>query len=189
MSAETVEDILDVMDRKMDNTLESLKKDFLAVRTGRATATIFDPIKVDYYGTPTPISQVGTISIPEPQLLVISPWDKNMIKEIEREIQRANLGLTLSQDGNIIRAVLPPLTEERRKELAKGVKKMGEDCKVAIRNVRREANENVKKLQKDKAISQDEEKSALELIQKETDRHIETVSELIGKKETEILTV
>lgn len=189
MSAETVEDVLEVMERKMENTVESLKKEFMAVRTGRATPAIFDPIKVDYYGTPTPISQVGTISVPEPQLLVISPWDKNILKEIEREIQRANLGLTLSQDGNIIRAVLPPLTEDRRKELAKGAKKMGEDCKVAVRNVRREANDQVKKLQKGKTISQDEEKTALELIQKETDAYIETVSDLTGKKETEILTV
>ena len=184
-----MDEAMKMLERKMDSAIESLKKDFIGVRTGRATAAIFDPIKVDYYGTPTPISQVGTISTPEPQLLVINPWDKNMIKEIEREIQRANLGLSLSQDGNIIRAVLPPLTEERRKELVKSTKKMGEESKIAIRNVRREANENVKQLQKDKIISQDEEKSAHEVIQKITDTHIEKVNEVTSKKETELMTV
>ncbi|MBF0277514.1 MAG: ribosome recycling factor [SAR324 cluster bacterium] len=189
MSTETLDEVMETLDRKMDSAIESLKKDFIGVRTGRATPAIFDPIKVDYYGTPTPLAQVGTISTPEPQLLVINPWDKNMIKEIEREIQRANLGLSLSQDGNIIRAVLPPLTEERRKELVKSTKKMGEETKIAIRNVRREANESTKKLQKDKHISQDEEKAAHDIIQKKTDAHIETVNDLTGKKETELMTV
>ena len=137
MSDETVADVREALKRKMDNAIESLKREFNTVRTGRATPAIFDPIKIDYYGTPTPIAQLGTISTPEPQMLVINPWEKNLIKDIEREIMRANLGLTLSQDGNIIRAILPPLTEDRRKDLAKNVKKMGEDCKVAIRNVRR----------------------------------------------------
>lgn len=189
MSTETVEEVIGTLDRKMDSAIDSLKKDFMGVRTGRATPAIFDPVKVDYYGTPTPLSQVGTISTPEPQLLVINPWDKNMLKEIEREIQRANLGLTLSQDGNIIRAVLPPLTEERRKDLVKITKKMGEDSKIAIRNVRREANDTVKKLQKDKRISQDEEKAAHDTIQKKTDAHIEMVTEITSKKETELMTV
>ncbi len=189
MDAKTIEEVMVVLQRKMDSAIDSLKKDFIGVRTGRATPAIFDPIKVDYYGTPTPISQVGTISTPEPQLLVINPWDKNMIKDIEREIQRANLGLSLSQDGNIIRAVLPPLTEERRKELVKSTKKMGEASKIAIRNVRREANESVKQLQKDKLVSQDDEKSSHEVIQKKTDSHIETITDLTNKKETELMTV
>ncbi len=189
MSAETTEEVLETMDYKMDNTIENLKKDFITVRTGRASPAILDAIKIDYYGTPTPLSRVGTISTPEPQLLVINPWDKNIIKDMEREIQRANLGLMISQDGNIIRAVLPVLTEDRRKELAKNVKKMGEDCKIALRNVRREANENIKKLQKDKHISQDEEKSTLNTIQKKTDEHIDKVTELTKKKETELMTI
>ncbi len=189
MSAKTTEEVLEVLERKMDSAIESLKREYAAVRTGRATPAILDPVKVDYYGTPTPVSQVGSISTPEPQLLVINPWDKNMIKDIERELQRANLGLSLSQDGNIIRAVIPPLTEERRKELVKSIKKMGEDGKVAIRNVRREANENIKKLEKDKQISQDEEKSTLELTQKRTDAHIEEINELMNKKEKELMTV
>ena len=189
MSVETTEEVLETLDYKMDNTIESLKKDFVTVRTGRATPAILDSLKIDYYGTPTPLSQVGTISTPEPQLLVINPWDKNIIKDIEREIQRANLGLMISQDGNIIRAVLPLLTEERRKELAKNVKKMGEDCKIALRNVRREANDNIKKLQKDKYISRDQEKSTLDTIQKKTDEHIDKVSDLTKKKETELMTI
>ncbi|MBF0287828.1 MAG: ribosome recycling factor [SAR324 cluster bacterium] len=189
MSAKTTEEVLEILERKMDSAIESLQREFTTVRTGRATPAILESVKVDYYGTPTPVSQVGSISTPEPQLLVISPWDKNMIKDIERELQRANLGLSLSQDGNIIRAVIPPLTEERRKELVKSVKKMGEEAKVAIRNVRREANENVKKLEKDKQISQDEEQSTLEITQKRTDSHIEKITDIVNNKEKELMTV
>ncbi len=189
MSVETIEEVQEILNKKMNSTIESLLKDFKSVRTGRATPTIFDSVKVNYYGTPTPLSQVGTVTAPEPQLVVINPWDKQMLKEIEREIQKANLGVTLSQDGNIIRAVIPPLTEDRRKELVKQVKKMGEECKIAIRNVRREANENVKKLEKGKQISQDEEKVALDSIQKATNKHIENVDKLINEKEKELLTV
>ncbi len=189
MSAEAVKEVLETLDYKMENTIESLKKDFVTVRTGRAAPSIFDNIKIDYYGTPTPLSQVGTISTPEPQLLVINPWDKSLIKDIEREIHRANLGLMISQDGNIIRTVLPPLTGERRKELAKNVKMMGEECKIALRNVRREANEHIKKLQKDKRISQDEEKTTLDTIQKKTNEHIDKVSDLTKKKESELMTI
>lgn len=185
---ETLKEVHESMQRKMNSAMDSLKKEFISVRTGRATPAMLDSIKVDYYGTPTQLSQVGTITTPEPQLLMINPWEKKLLKDIERAIQQANLGLNVSNDGNFIRAVVPPLTQDRRKELVKGVKKMGEESKVAIRNVRRDANDQVKKLEKDKKISQDDEKAALEQTQKVTDSFIKNIDELVSKKETELLT-
>lgn len=177
------------LENKMSKTIDALKKDYNSVRTGRATPNLLDTVKVDYYGTPTPISQMATVTAPEPQLLVINPWDKSQIKEIERTLQKANLGLNLSNDGNFIRATVPTLTEDRRKELVKNVKKMGEDAKIAIRNIRREANEAVKKFEKNKEISQDEEKVELDKIQKVTDSYIEIIGEVTTEKEKELMTI
>lgn len=189
MDNEFIDMMKDDLQKKMDNAINNLKKEFGSVRTGRATPAILDPVRVDYYGIPTPISQVANISVPEPQLLVINPWEKKMLKEVERSIVKANLGLSVSNDGNIIRANVPPLTEERRKELVKQIKKMAEEFKVEIRNFRREANDNSKKMEKDKEISQDQNKIAHETIQQLTDSHIKIIDELAIKKEKELLTV
>ena len=189
MQAESMQQVEEQAKRKMDNALAPLQRDFNTIHAGRVSAALLDSIKADYYGVPTPISQIGTIATPEPQMLTINPWEKSMLKEIERAILKANLGLSVSNDGNIIRAVMPPLTEERRKELVKVIKKMGEDCKVAIRGVRRDCNEQLKKLEKEKVVSQDEEKAALNEIQKLTDHHITTVTEATNKKEAELMTL
>ena len=173
----------------MDSTIESLKRDLSTIHAGRVSHTMLDNVKVDYYGTATPISQVANISTPEPQLLAISPWEKNMIKEIERSLQAANLGFSISNDGNIIRAVTPPFTEERRKDYVKQIKKIGEDSKIALRNARREGNDQLKQLEKDKLISQDEEKMEQDQVQKITDQHTGIVDELIAAKEKELMTL
>ena len=189
MNDETIDAVEEETKRKMDSAIESLKDEFRTMHAGRVTPAVLENINVDYYGTPTPISQVGTISTPEPQMLAISPWEKSMLKEIERAILKANMGLSVSNDGNFVRAVMPPLTEDRRKELAKQVKKIGEDCKVAVRNVRRDGNDNLKKLEKDKTISKDEEKASHDRVQAFTDKHIDSISEMVSKKENEVLTI
>lgn len=189
MQAETIEEVQDTVRRKMDNTLNNLRQEFNNIHAGRVTPAMLENEKVDYYGSPTPITQVASVSAPEPQLLMINPWEKNMIKEIERTLQAANLGFSLSNDGNVIRALLPPFTEERRKERVKQTKKIGEEVKVALRNVRREGNDTLKKMEKDKLISQDEEKGAQADIQKLTDEHINLVSELMTAKEKELMTI
>ena len=189
MQAKSLEEVLKIVNQKMESTIAAIKNEFKGIQIGRATPSFLANIKVDYYGVPTPISQIGNIAAPEPQLLTISPWEKNLLKEIERALLKANLGLSVSSDGNLIRAVMPPLTEERRKEYVKNIKKIGEDGKVAIRNVRRDGNDSTKKLGKDKIISQDQEKSTLEKIQKITDRHVELIDEVVVVKEKEIMTI
>lgn len=189
MQLETIEEIEYETELKMDSSIESLKKEFNSMHAGRISPALLDSIRVDYYGVPTPISQVATISTPEPQMLAINPWEKKMIKEVERSILKANMGFSVSNDGNIIRIVMPPFTEERRKEIIKQVKKKGEECKIAIRNIRREANDNLKKLEKDKSISQDDGKKSLDSVQKLTDKHIDTVDNLVSQKEKDILTI
>ena len=189
MSLEDTKQVEEMVNHKMDVSIENLKKDLSSIHAGRVSPAILDPIKVDYYGNPSPINQIANISTPEPQMLAISPWEKNMIKEIERSLQAANLGFSISNDGNIIRAVTPPFTEERRKDYVKQIKKIGEDTKIAIRNVRRDGNENLKQMEKDKLISQDEEKVAQELVQKVTDQHTNLVDELVATKEKELMTL
>ena len=174
-------------ERKMEKTLEVLASDFGAVRAGRANAQVLDRITVEYYGTPTPVGQVGTISSPDPRTLVIQPWDGSLLKVIEKAIQTSDLGINPQNDGRVIRLVFPQLTEERRKELTKQVKKYGEDAKVAVRNVRRDANDQLKKLEKDKAISEDELKKATDDVQKLTDRYVAKVDEKCAAKEKEIM--
>jgi ribosome recycling factor len=171
----------------MTKALESFKRDLSKVRTGRASLSLLDDIKVDYYGTPTPLNQVGSMAVPEPRLITIQPWEKNLIGEIEKAILKADLGLNPNSDGQIIRLVFPPLTEERRKEMVKQVKRMGEDAKVGIRNVRREANDTLKRLEKDKDITEDDLKRGEKEIQDVTDEFVSRVDRVIEEKEKDLM--
>ncbi len=174
---------------KMTKTLAALSSDLNKIRTGRASLAIFDGIRVDYYDTPTPINQVATMAIPESRLVTIKPWDPSIIGEIERAILKSELGVTPVNDGKVIRITIPKLTEERRKELVKLVKRKGEEGKVAIRNIRREANDWYKSLEKEKAISQDELHKGLEEIQELTEKFIKKIDETLDEKEKEILEI
>ena len=171
----------------MTKALESFKRDLSKVRTGRASLSLLDDIKVDYYGTPTPLNQVGSMAVPEPRLITIQPWEKNLIGEIEKAILKADLGLNPNSDGQIIRLVFPPLTEERRKEMVKQVKRMGEDAKVGIRNVRREANDTLKRLEKDKDITEDDLKRGEKEVQDVTDEFVSRVDGVIEQKEKDLM--
>ena len=173
---------------KMQKTYEFLETDLGSIRAGRANPHVLDKIKVDYYGTPTPIQQVGNITVPEPRMIQIAPWEKSLIKEIERAIMASDVGITPSNDGSLIRLVFPELTEERRKELVKDVKKRGEDSKVAVRNVRRDGNDAMKKLAKED-VSEDEIKELGDQLQKLSDKYIKDIDKLVEEKSKEILTV
>ncbi|MBO7374257.1 MAG: ribosome recycling factor [Lachnospiraceae bacterium] len=175
-------------DEKMKKTIEHLVSDFQTIRAGRANPHVLDKVVVDYYGTPTPLQGVGNISVPEPRIIQIAPWEKKIIKDIEKAIMASDIGITPSNDGSVIRLVFPELTEERRKDLVKDVKKKGEDAKVAIRNIRRDGNEAFKKLPKTE-ISEDEVKDLQDEIQKITDKYIKDIDALIEDKSKEILTV
>ena len=174
---------------RMKKAMESLSREFAKVRTGQANPAMLDSITVDYYGTPTPINQVAAITVPDARTLAISPWEKPMVMAVDKAIRASGLGLNPSTEGSMIRLVLPPLTEERRKELAKVCKGLAEDARVAVRNIRRDENDSVKKLVKDEGLSQDQEKKLLESMQKLTDRYIAEVDKLFALKEKEILTV
>ena len=174
---------------RMERSIEAFRKELGKVRTGRASFSLLDGVKVDYYGTPTPLQQVGTLSVPESRLITVTPWDTKMIGPIEKAIQGSGLGLNPSSDGKTVRIPIPPLTEERRKELAKVVRKMAEDARVSIRNVRREAIEKLKDREKKKEISEDVVKRGQERIQKETDAHVKKIDEILKSKEQEILEV
>ena len=173
---------------KMQKTIDHLESEFATIRAGRANPHVLDRIKVDYYGTPTPVQQVGNISIPEPRIIVIQPWEKSLLKEIEKAIQMSDIGINPTNDGQVIRLVFPELTEERRKELSKDVKKKGEDAKVAVRNIRRDGNDAFKKLAKED-ISEDEIKDMEEQLQKMTDKFIKDIDAAIEEKSKEIMTV
>lgn len=173
----------------MEKSLEALRKDLNRVRTGRASLTLLEGVRVNYYGVPTPISQVASLSIPESRTIAIQPWDAKMVPEIEKAIQKSDLGLTPVSDGKIVRINIPPLSEERRKELVKVVKRMEEECKVAMRNIRRDANEQLKAAKKDKSISEDEQFKYQEEVQKIMDKSIEKAEEIVKAKEKEILEV
>jgi ribosome recycling factor len=174
---------------RMERSIEAFRKELGKVRTGRASFSLLDGVKVDYYGTPTPLQQVGTLSVPESRLITVTPWDTKMIGPIEKAIQGSGLGLNPSSDGKTVRIPIPPLTEERRKELAKMVRKMAEDARVAVRNVRREAIEKLKDREKKKEISEDLVKRGQERIQKETDAHVKKIDDILKSKEQEILEV
>lgn len=175
-------------DDKMKKTIEHLNADFQTIRAGRANPHVLDRVTVNYYGTMTPIQGVGNISVPEPRIIQIAPWEKSLIKEIEKAIMSSDVGITPSNDGSVIRLVFPELTEERRKDLVKDVRKKGEDAKVAIRNIRRDGNDAFKKLSKTE-ISEDEIKDLQDELQKLTDKYIKEIDEIIEEKAKEILTV
>ena len=174
---------------KMGKSMSNLIDEYTSIRAGRANPHILDKIKVDYYGTPTPIQQVANVNVPEARMIQIQPWEPSMVKEIEKSIMTSDLGINPTNDGKTIRLVFPELTEERRQELVKDVKKKGEQCKVAIRNIRRDANDSLKKLIKANEISEDEEKQLLDEVQKITDKYIADVDKVIDDKSKEILTV
>jgi len=183
------QNVMNELKTRIDKTLEDLRRELGKIRTGRANLSILDSVKVAYYGTPTPLTGVASLTVPEPRLISIKPWEKSMIKEIERSIKEANLGINPMNDGEVIRLPIPPLTEERRKEIAKQVRTKGEDHKIAIRNERRDANEKLKELLKKKSISEDDLKRATERVQKETDQGITKVDEILQKKEKEVMEV
>jgi ribosome recycling factor len=175
--------------RRMDQAVSGFQSNLASTRTGRASAHMLDAVKVDYYGTPTPINQIAQVSTPEPQLIKIEPWDPSVIKEIEKALQSADLGFNPQVDGKLIRIPIPPMTEERRREVVRHLNKVLEEHRTAIRNVRRDGNDVLKKLAKEKKISEDEEKRALEEVQKMTDEEIRRMEELSRKKEAEVMQV
>ena len=176
-------------EEKMEKSLEVLLDEYASIRAGRANPHVLDKIKVDYYGTPTPLQQVGNVSVPEARMILIQPWEKSLLKVIEKAILTSDLGINPTNDGNMIRLVFPELTEERRKDLAKDVKKKGDACKVALRNIRRDANDSFKKMEKANEISEDDLKLAEEKIQKLTDKMVEKVDKAVEEKTKEIMTV
>jgi ribosome recycling factor len=182
--------VLKDLDTRMNGALEVLAREFAGVRTGRASAGLLESIRVDYYGTPTPVSQMASVSVPDARTLMIQPWEAAQLKEIEKAIMKSDLGIQPVNDGKVVRLTMPTPTEERRKQLVKSVHKMAEDARVAVRNVRREANDKLKALAKDKKapITEDEERRGHDQIQKTTDRFIAKIDELLKKKEQEIMT-
>jgi ribosome recycling factor len=184
-----MKDVLKDTKDRMQKSVEALKNEFRTLRTGRASAALFEKIKVDYYGQMTPLSQVSNISIPEARLVVIQPWDKNLIGEIEKAIQKSELSLNPSNDGKVIRLSIPPLTEQRRKDLVKVAKNTAENGRVAVRNIRRDAIDSLKELEKEKLISEDERKNGEQEIQKLTDEHVKIIGELLDEKEQDIMEV
>jgi ribosome recycling factor len=182
-----IEDIYQETRENMGKSVDDLKREFKRVRTGRASLSILDGIRVNYYGTPTPLNQMATLAVPESRLITIQPWDVSGIKEIEKAILKSDLGLTPSSDGKIVRIAIPPLTEERRKELVRVINKMSEEHKVAVRNIRRDSNEMLKDLKKEGDISEDEAFKAQDQVQKITDDHINLVEQITKEKEKEIL--
>jgi len=182
-----IQEVLRDAKERMQKAVEATRREFSVIRTGRATPALLERITVEYYGVPTPISQLATISAPEPRLLVVQPWDKRIIKDVERAILKSDLGLVPSSDGTVIRIPIPPLTEERRKELVRVARKHAEDGRVAIRNIRREAKEMIENLEDEGEISEDEARRALEELQKLTDQHIQEIERHLSKKEQEIL--
>lgn len=180
---------LKLYEDKMEKSLDVLLDEYASIRAGRANPHVLDRLRIDYYGTPTPIQQVGNVTVPEARMIVIQPWEKSLLKEIEKAILVSDLGINPTNDGNVIRLVFPELTEERRKDLAKDVKKKGEGAKVAIRNIRRDAMDSIKKMEKGGDISEDDLKQGEEKIQKITDKMIEKVDKAIETKTKEIMTV
>ena len=174
---------------KMQKTVDHLAADYAAIRAGRANPHVLDKLKVDYYGTPTPIQQVGNVSVPDPRIIQIQPWEKSILKDIEKAIQASDLGINPTNDGSVIRLVFPELTEERRKDLVKDIKKKGEDAKVAVRNIRRDGNDAFKKLSKAEDVSEDEIKGLEDELQKTVDKFIKTIDSMIDEKSKDIMTV
>ncbi|HJV65573.1 MAG TPA: ribosome recycling factor [Geomonas sp.] len=184
-----IKDVIANMNVRMDKSVEALRKDFQRIRTGRASTSLLDEIRVDFYGNPSPLNNVATLAVPEARTITIQPWDNKMIAPIEKAILNSNLGLTPANDGKLIRLTLPPLTEERRKDIVKGLKKDAEESKVAVRNIRRDAIDELKKLEKDKQISEDELKRAEKEVQDFTNSHVAKIDEVVAHKEKEVMEV
>lgn len=184
-----IDEILLDAEERMQGAIDSLHRELSRLRTGRANPQMLDPVRVDYYGAPTPLNQIGNIAVPEANQLVVKPYDRSIVKEVEKAILSSNLGVTPNNEGDQLRIVLPPLTEERRKELVKQVKKVGEDAKVSIRNIRRDANDAIKKLEKASELTEDDSKSYQEDIQELTDQYIEKIGKETETKEKDLMTV
>ena len=184
-----IDDIMKSQEEKMKKTLEGLKKDYGSLRAGRAAPSLLDKVMVDYYGTPTPVNQMASVTVPEARMIMIKPYDKGTLKDIEKAIQKSDLGLTPNSDGTTIRLAIPQLTQERRKELVKVVNKKAEDAKVAMRNIRRDGNEAIKKAEKNKEITEDDRKEGQEKVQKLLDKYIKLVDSTRTSKEKEVMEV
>ncbi|HWR43133.1 ribosome recycling factor [Sporomusa sp.] len=185
----TVKEIHSAHEDKMKKALEALRKEYGSLRAGRATPSLLERVMVDYYGTPTPVNQVANVSVPEPRMIIIQPWEKAMLNAIDKAIQKSDLGLMPNSDGVVIRLSIPQLTQERRAEIVKVIHKKAEESRVAIRNLRRDANDAIKKTEKDKTVSEDEAKKAQDDIQKLTDKYIKEVDQVMAAKEKEIMEV
>ena len=184
-----IQEVIKDVQHRMDSAIQSLHNHFKTLRTGRANAAMLDTVQVDYYGTPTPVAQAANIKVPEPALIVIEPWDKSMVAPIEKAIRNSDLGFNPASDGKVIRVPVPVLTEERRKELVKKAHQMAEESRTAIRQVRRDGNEKLKKMLKNHELSEDDEKRGLDEIQKLTDKHIDEVANVLKAKEHDIMAV
>ncbi len=184
-----IKEVLSETRDAMDKAVKALKKDMAKVRTGRASVSLLDDVRVEYYGVPTPLSQVASLSAPEPRLITVQPWEKNLIPDIEKAIFKADLGLTPSSDGQLIRLPVPALTEDRRREMAKIVKRMGEESKISIRNARRDANETLKMLEKEKEITEDDLKRSEKDVQQVTDEFVNLIDSVVQNKEQEIMEI
>lgn len=184
-----IQDVMDKAQESMDKSIDALKRELRRVRTGRASVTLLDEVRVDYYGTPTPLSQVGTLSVPEARMITIQPWEKNLLPEIEKAIFKSDLGLTPSSDGDLIRINIPPLTEDRRKEMVKLVRGKCEDAKISIRSARRDANDALKKFEKEKEITEDDLKRSEKDIQELTDKFVKKSEDIVAEKEQELMEV
>jgi len=184
-----INDVIKDMQRRMHGALEALHHEFKSLRTGRANVSMLDGVVVEYYGTPTPLAQVASLKVPEASMILAEPWDKSMVAAIEKAIRNADLGLNPANDGKVVRIPIPPLTEERRKELVKKAHHMAEESRTAIRQVRRDGNDKLKKMMKGHEISEDDEKRALDEIQKLTDKHIDEVASVLRQKEADIMSV
>lgn len=184
-----ITEVLKEAEERMHKGVDALRKEYSTIRAGRANPSILDKVMVDYYGTPTPVNQLANISVPEPRLLVIQPWDKSVLPVVEKAILKSDLGLNPSSDGTVVRIIIPQLTAERRNELVKTVKKKAEDSRVAVRNIRRDTNDHLKKLEKDHLASEDEVKRATDDVQKMTDKFIKEIDHVLEVKESEIMEV
>lgn len=184
-----MKEVLNKAEEKMQKSVGSLKNEFASIRAGRANPAVLDKVLVDYYGTPTPINQMAAVSVSEARVLVIQPWDKSLIKEIEKAIQASDIGINPANDGSVIRLTFPQLTEDRRKELVKDIKKYGEEAKVAVRSIRRDANDKLKAKKKNSELTEDELKQGEDKTQKLTDKYVKNIDEVVAEKEKEVLSI
>jgi ribosome recycling factor len=188
-SDRTIDDVLTEAERKMGQSIEAMRRDISTLRTGRATPALIEDLAVDYYGTPTPLKQIAAISAPDARAIMVQPWDKQSLRDIERSLTQSDMGFNPSNDGNVITVPIPPLTQERRREMVRLLKRKAEDSKVAVRNVRRDGVDSLRKMERDKSISQDENRRSQDTLQKTTDTHIKSIDEVTSAKEGEIMQV